>query len=72
MKFMFETSLGMCYGFNNDDNISFTDASCKILNKLYELNSYNGAEHKIDHKWLKLELSDPYYGSPEYKIVYID
>lgn len=72
MKFQFETSLGMCYGINNNGKVTFTDESSKILNKLYQLNTYNNTEHKIDHKWLKLELSDPHYGSPEYKIVYID
>lgn len=71
MKFQFETSLGMCCGFNYGGIVSFSDETLQTLNTLYVL-KMNGAKHKVDHKWLKLELSDPYYGNPEYKIVYID
>ena len=71
MKFQFETSLGMCYGFNNDGRASFPNETLQILNKLYTLKIYR-ENHKVQNKWLKLELNDPYYGSPEYKIVYID
>lgn len=68
MKFQFETSLGMCYGSNKDGDITFEEETRVILQSLYDRSFYD----KVEGKWLKIGLADDYYGSPEYKIVYID
>jgi len=70
MKFQFETSKGMCFGSVEDGEIHFDENSSDILRAMYSL-APNGY-HNIEGKWLKLALSDDYYGFPEYKIVYID
>jgi len=70
MKFQFETSLGMCYGEVNDGKITFDEKTRDIFRGFYSLAPPE--YHVIENKWLKLALSDDYYGSPEYKIVYID
>lgn len=71
MKFMFETSLGMCYG--TVDRLGFPKLDMEseiLLAKLYDISFHY--RHIIENKWLKIRLAKDTENHPEYKIVYID
>jgi hypothetical protein len=63
-KIKFETSIGIFYGVIETDNIvTLKDDDRFKLRKLYMFDKiiiYNDT-------WLKIILSDSYYGDPEYK-----
>lgn len=65
MNAKFETSLGWVKGVIMND-FFYPQEGMEFIKKLYITGS---DQFEVSEDWVMIDLSDPYYGTPEYKLI---
>lgn len=75
MTFMFETSLGWVHGTIAENSMGVKEFlpnrdGIDLLSQLYVMNKWEESHHPMVEDWVRIQLDDPFYGCPEYKVVW--
>lgn len=68
MNAKFETSRGWVKGIILNDRF-YPQENADYITSLFQIAYSLSAGFEIKDEWVRIELSDPYYGTPEYKLI---